>query len=68
MANNPDLSTDAGQFAMIEQITTNDSQVKFEFVAAIPMEKDVSNGIGSLQFDSLRIISYPGGQQFGAIR
>jgi hypothetical protein len=68
LANNPDLSTDAGQFAMIEQINTSDSQVKFEFVAAIPMEKDVSNGIGSLQFDSLRIISYPGGQQFGAIR
>ncbi len=68
LANNPDLSTDAGQFAMIEQINTSDSQVKFEFVAAIPMEKDVSNGIGSLQFDSLRVISYPGGQQFGAIR
>jgi hypothetical protein len=34
------------------------------------MEKDVSsqvNGIGPLNFDSIRIISYPGGNQFGAI-
>lgn len=70
LANNPDLSTDAGQFTMIESVTTKDKKVEFEFVAAIPMEKDISkfdNGIGDLTFDSLRIISYPGGQQYGAI-
>jgi len=71
LANNPDLSTDAGQFSMIELISPNDSTVEFEFVAAVPMEKDTSkfeNGIGDLNFDSLRVISYPGGQQYGAIR
>jgi hypothetical protein len=70
LANNPDLSTDAGQFAMIESITTKDKKVEFEFIAAVPTSKDLSqydNGIGPLQFDSLRVISFPGGQQFGAI-
>mmetsp|Transcript_28088 Transcript_28088/g.39493 ORF Transcript_28088/g.39493 Transcript_28088/m.39493 type:complete len:257 (-) Transcript_28088:192-962(-) len=70
LANNPDLSTDAGQFAIIEKVTTTDKKVIFDFVAAVPVEKDVSkydNGIGPLDFESLRIISYPGGQQYGAI-
>ena len=70
LANNPDLSTDAGQFAMIESVTTKDKAVEFEFIAAVPTEKDLSreeNGIGELNFASLRIISYPGGQQYGSI-
>lgn len=70
LANNPDGGTDAGQFAMIEQIQASDQQVQFEFIAAVPKDKDLSqyaNGIGPLDFSSLRIISYPGGQQFGAI-
>mmetsp|Transcript_39282 Transcript_39282/g.118150 ORF Transcript_39282/g.118150 Transcript_39282/m.118150 type:complete len:150 (-) Transcript_39282:365-814(-) len=70
LANNPDLSTDAGQFAMIETITPSTKKVQFEFIAAVPMEKDLSkyeNGIGELDFDSLRVISFPGGQQYGAI-
>uniref|UniRef100_A0A7S2QZX4 Photosystem II reaction center Psb28 protein n=1 Tax=Eucampia antarctica TaxID=49252 RepID=A0A7S2QZX4_9STRA len=70
LANNPDLSTDAGQFTMIESVTTKDKMVTFEFVAAMPMERDLSkedNGIGALDFNSLRLISYPGGQQFGSI-
>lgn len=70
LANNPDLSTDAGQFAMIETVQTTDKQIEFEFVAAVPTEKDLTqyeNGIGPLNFDSLRIISFPGGEQYGAI-
>ena len=70
LANNPDLSTDSGQFAMIEAVSTQDSSVTFEFIAAIPMEKDISketNGIGNLDFESIRIVSYPGGNQFGAV-
>jgi len=70
LANNPDLSTDAGQFAMIEAITPSDKKISFEFIAAVPKDKDIQqydNGIGPLNFDSLRVISYPGGQQFGAI-
>lgn len=70
LANNPDLSTDAGQFAMIETITPKTTQVEFEFIAAVPMEKKLSefeNGIGELDFQSLRIVSFPGGQQYGAV-
>lgn len=70
LANNPDLSTDAGQFAMVEKVSPKDKKVEFEFVAAVPKEKDISkydNGIGELSFESLRIISFPGGQQYGAI-
>lgn len=71
LANNPDLSTDAGQFAMIENtLTPSTTKVEFEFIAAVPMDKDVSkydNGIGELMFDGLRVISFPGGQQFGAV-
>jgi len=70
LANNPDLSTDAGQFAMIESVTTENKSVTFDFVAAIPRDRDISeeeNGIGALDFGSLRIISFPGGQQYGAI-
>jgi hypothetical protein len=70
LANNPDLSTDAGQFAMIESVTPSTKTVEFEFIAAVPMETDLSKferGIGDLEFRSLRIISFPGGQQYGAI-
>mmetsp|Transcript_3535 Transcript_3535/g.4687 ORF Transcript_3535/g.4687 Transcript_3535/m.4687 type:complete len:245 (+) Transcript_3535:135-869(+) len=70
LANNPDLSTDAGQFAMIESITPKTKSVEFEFIAAVPMEKDLSkeeNGIGELDFQSLRVVSFPGGQQYGTI-
>lgn len=70
LANNPDLSTDAGQFSMVESVTPSDKSLTFEFVAAVPMEKDISkeeNGIGKLNFQSLRVISFPGGQQYGAI-
>jgi hypothetical protein len=70
LANNPDGGTDAGQFAMIESVTPQDTTVTFEFIAAVPRDKDLSiydNGIGPLNFSSLRLISYPGGQQFGAI-
>lgn len=70
LANNPDSGTDAGQFAMIPSISTTDKTIEFEFIAAVPMEKDISrfeDGIGPLDFKSLRVISFPGGQQFGAI-
>mgnify|MGYP005850275385 CR=1 FL=1 len=38
LANNPDLSTDAGQFAMIPSVKTSDKKAKFEFIAAVPKE------------------------------
>ena len=55
---------------MIPTITPKDKKIEFEFIAAIPMEVDLSQydaGISPLGFKSLRVISFPGGQQFGAI-
>lgn len=70
LANNPDLSTDAGQFAIVPEIKSTDKKIQFEFIAAVPREMDVSQfdaGIAPLDFNSLRVISFPGGQQYGAI-
>jgi len=70
LANNPDLSTDAGQFAIIQKIDTTEKKTQFEFIAAVPSEVDLSpfeKGIAPLDFQSLRVVSFPGGQQYGAI-
>mmetsp|Transcript_6585 Transcript_6585/g.14002 ORF Transcript_6585/g.14002 Transcript_6585/m.14002 type:complete len:265 (-) Transcript_6585:185-979(-) len=70
LANNPDLSTDAGQFAIIPKIETTEKKTQFEFIAAVPSEMDMSpyeNGIAPLTFKSLRVVSFPGGQQYGSI-
>jgi hypothetical protein len=70
LANNPDLKSDAGQFTIVDSIKSSDKKIQFEFIAAIPMERDISgysNGIVPLEFDGIRIVSYPGGQQYGAI-
>jgi hypothetical protein len=39
LANNPDLSTDAGQFSIVENVKPGDKTLEFEFVAAVPQEK-----------------------------
>ncbi|OEU11146.1 hypothetical protein FRACYDRAFT_193202 [Fragilariopsis cylindrus CCMP1102] len=70
LANNPDGGTDSGQFAMIESITTTDKKIQFEFIAAVPSEQDLRGyeaGIAPINFKSLRVVSFPGGQQYGAI-
>ena len=41
LANNPDLSTDAGQFTIIQGVGKEDKEVEFEFIAAVPKEIDV---------------------------
>jgi hypothetical protein len=59
LANNPDLSTDAGQFAMIEAVRKDSKMIEFEFIAAVPRDRDTSqyqNGIGPLDFQKLRLI------------
>ena len=38
LANNPDLSTDAGQFAMVPEVNPSDKKIEFEFIAAVPRE------------------------------
>ena len=60
MANNPDLSTDAGQFAIVPEIKTSDKKIQFEFIAAVPREMDISQypgvGIAPFQFKSLNVV------------
>jgi hypothetical protein len=70
LANNPDLSSDAGQFTMVELVKTTDKKIQFEFIAAVPMDRDISgyaNGIGPLDFEGIRLVSFPGGEMYGAI-
>jgi hypothetical protein len=38
LANNPDGGSDAGQFAMVEEVKPGDKKLQFEFVAAVPQE------------------------------
>lgn len=55
---------------MVDAVSPKDKKLQFEFVAAVPRELDTSkfdSGISPLDFQSLRVISFPGGQQYGAI-
>ena len=54
LANNPDLSTDAGQFAMIPVIKKTDKKTQFEFIAAVPREMVRF----SLAFDEISVEYY----------
>merc|ERR1719407_134886 len=58
IANNPDFRSDAGQFAMIPKVPPGSTDVAFEFVAVIP---DSKGDLGSLVFEGLKAVSYPGG-------
>ncbi|CAN0259438.1 unnamed protein product [Ascophyllum nodosum] len=65
VANNPDGASDAGQFAIIDKVPVGSNRVSFQFVAAIEPQEDFNSK--KLKFSSLKAISYPGGQQYGAI-
>ncbi|CAM9526103.1 unnamed protein product [Chrysoparadoxa australica] len=65
VANNPDGGSDAGQFAIIPEIPPGEGKVKFQFIAAIPPSEELSDK--KLKFKSLKAISYPGGEKYGAI-
>ena len=59
-----------GQFAMVDAVNPKDKRLRFEFIPAVPRELDTSQfqaGIAPLDFASLRVISFRGGQQYGAI-
>ena len=66
IANNPDLRSDAGQFAQIDEIPVGtDVPISFIFVATIG--KDQNGKLPELEFKSVRAISYPGGARFEAL-
>jgi len=65
IANNPDLRSDAGQFAQIATVPPGENEVSFYFVATIG--KDNAGNLPKLTFRSLKGISYPGGARFEAL-
>lgn len=60
VANNPDGRTDAGQFAMIDTIKPGANDIDFVFVAT----DSKGSEMGQLRFESLKAISYPGGDRY----
>lgn len=57
LANNPDLSTDAGQFAIVPEIKKTDKKIEFEFIAAVPREM-VSTGVCLVTVDRFLLMRY----------
>ena len=63
LPNNPDFSTDAGQYAMIKSVEPGDSTVTYQFVAAVstnPKKEDIPK----ITFFKTKATSYPGGNKF----
>ena len=60
VANNQDGRTDAGQFAMIPKIPPGESEFEFIFVST----DSRGTQFGNLRFESLKAISYPGGDRY----
>ena len=63
IANNPDLRSDAGQFASIDEVPPGEKQIKFIFVATTP----AADKFPPLDFKSVKAISYPGGARFAEL-
>ena len=78
VANNPDGRTDAGQMAMIDSVPAGDNDLKFIFVAQQqttcstrpdpngkrPPCDDTPSVEGLLRFESMKAVSYPGGDRY----
>ena len=78
VANNPDGRTDAGQMAMIDSVPAGDNDLKFIFVAQQqttcstrpdpngkrPPCDDTASIEGLLRFESMKAVSYPGGDRY----
>lgn len=65
IANNPDLRSDAGQFASIDEVAPGDQRVSFIFVATLG--KESQGKLPPLDFRSIKAISYPGGARFAEL-
>lgn len=63
IANNPDMRSDAGQFAQIDTVPVGEA-AKVEFVFVATIGKDQNGKLPKLEFKSVRAISYPGGARF----
>ena len=63
LPNNPDFKSDSGQYAMIKQVPPGESQVTFQFVAAVSADPK-SEPIPSLTFFKTKARAYAGGNKF----
>lgn len=63
LPNNPDFSTDAGQYAMIKSVEPGDSTVTYQFVAAVSTNPKKEE-IPKIAFMKTKATSYPGGNKF----
>lgn len=64
LPNNPDFSTDAGQYAMIKKIGPGEQEVKFQFVVATTKNPLKGEKIPDLTFFNQKVVSMPGGNKF----
>ena len=63
LPNNPDFSTDAGQYAMIKTVEPGESTVKYQFVAAVSVDPKKEE-LPKISFLKTKATSFPGGSKF----
>lgn len=66
LPNNPDFNTDSGQYAMIKSVPPGESQISYQFVAAVTVDPKVAP-LPGLTFMKTKGVSYPGGDKFQPI-
>ena len=62
LPNNPDFKSDAGQYAMIKSVPPGESNVKYQFVAAISQDPK-KEALPGITFFKTKAVSYPGGDK-----
>jgi hypothetical protein len=67
LPNNPDFRSDAGQYAMINQVPPGGGKVKFQFVAATVANTAKGDTLPGLIFFNTKAVAYPGGNKFKAL-
>lgn len=63
LPNNPDFKSDAGQYAMIKSVSPGESEIMYQFVAAISGDPK-EEALPELTFMKTKAVSYPGGDKF----
>lgn len=63
LPNNPDFSTDAGQYAMIKAVEPGDTTIKYQFVAAVSVDPKKET-LPKISFLKTKATSMPGGNKF----
>lgn len=66
LPNNPDFSTDAGQYAMIKTVEPGESTIKYQFVAAVSANPKKEE-LPKISFFKTKATSFPGGAKFAPL-